>query len=277
MMPDLHFGWHMAVLLLSLTGFALLALSSEREGQILLRRQVRSQGKQWFRWLGCTSLGLALWLCAWGWQFHFGTVLWLGWLSMAAVVLVFAIAYWPWRNIEKSHGRQQKKTEIVKSTASDSRSLKALLTLGWGVLFAAPVIFTWSLLHAAPWPVLRADAVKGEIGPWRFTLAEEVREAPEVLASGAAVKHFVLRIEGDELAIAKVWLRLQPPRSLRTSGMAFEGRHGNREVMIAVPPSTKVNDDFWLTVLGQDGQEHRASIPLGRLSPATADFVEGRQ
>ncbi len=32
MMPDLPWGWHLAVLLLGLGGLALLALASEREG-----------------------------------------------------------------------------------------------------------------------------------------------------------------------------------------------------------------------------------------------------
>ncbi len=40
MMPDLPWGWHLAVLLLGLGGLALLALASEREGELLLRRSV---------------------------------------------------------------------------------------------------------------------------------------------------------------------------------------------------------------------------------------------
>ncbi|THF62613.1 DUF3325 domain-containing protein [Pseudothauera rhizosphaerae] len=277
MMPDLHFGWHLAVLALSLGGFALLALASEREGTVLLRRPASAAERRVFRWLGWPLLGLALALCAWGWLAHFGTVLWLGWLSVAAVVLVFTIAYWPWRKKREFHGRPRKTAEIIMPPAVASPWMGLTRGAGWFVLAAAPLAFGWQLWQAEPWPVLRADAVRGEIGPWRYRLAEEEREAPEVLASGAAVKHFVLRLEGDELAVARAWLRVQPPRSLRTAGMAFDGNHGNREAMLVIPPSATAQDTFWLTVQGKNGQIYRAEIDMRRLSPATAAFVEGQR
>lgn len=272
MMPDLPFGWHLAVLASSLGGFALLALASEREGALLLRRATTAAERRVFRWLGWPLLGLALALCVRGWLAHFGTVLWLGWLSVAALALVFGIAYWPWRRTQPQR-RARRLSAIVEPGAGPAW----LLGLGWCALAAAPLAFGWQLWHAEPWPVLRADAVQGEIGPWRYRLAEEEREAPEALASGAAVKHFVLRLEGDELAVARAWLRVQPPRSLRTAGMAFEGSHGNREAMVAIPPSATRQDAFWLTVQGKDGAVHQARIEMERLSPATADFVEGRR
>ncbi|MBW7900308.1 MAG: DUF3325 domain-containing protein [Rhodocyclaceae bacterium] len=104
MMPDLHFGWHLAVLLLSLAGFALLALASEREGKVLLHRQATAMEKHLFRGLGWPLLGLSFGLCLWAWEPNFGTVLWFGWLSVAAVVLVFALAYWPWRKAPSGRG-----------------------------------------------------------------------------------------------------------------------------------------------------------------------------
>lgn len=275
MMPELSFGWQLAVLALSLGGFVLLALASEREGAALLHRSATTAERRVFRWLGWSLLGLALGWCAWGWLAHFGTVLWLGWLSVAAVALVFAIAYWPWRERREFHGRPRKTAEIIVPLASPWAGLAR--GAGWLVLAAAPLAFGWQLRHTEPWPVLRADAMQGEIGPWRYRLAEEAREAPEVLASGAAVKHFMLRLEGDELAVARAWLRVQPPRSLRTAGMAFEGSHGNREAMIAIPPSTTRLDAFWLTVQDKNGQIYQTRIEMRRLSPATADFVEGQR
>lgn len=104
MMPDLHVGWHLAVLLLSLAGFALLALASEREGRMLLHRPATAMEKRLFRGLGWPLLGLSFGLCLWAWQVHFGTVLWFGWLSVAAVALVFAAAYWPWRKRPPGRG-----------------------------------------------------------------------------------------------------------------------------------------------------------------------------
>lgn len=268
MMPDLYFGWHLAVLVLSLGGFALLALGSEREGAVLLRRSPSAGEKRVFRWLGGSLLGLALALCVWGWFSHFGTVLWLGWLSVAAVALVFAIACWPWRQAQP----------LRRARQVTARQLTPHAKPAWLLALAAvPLAFGWQLWQAEPWPVLRADAVRGEIGPWRYRLAEEEREAPEVLASGAAVKHVVLRLEGDELAVARAWLRVQPPRSLRTAGMAFEGSHGNREAMIVIPLSATAQDAFWLTVQGKDGQVYQVEIAMRRLSPATAAFVEDQR
>lgn len=99
MMPDLPWGWHLAALLLNLAGLALLALASEREGALLLRRVASAAQKRLLRCLGWLVLALALWLCAWGWRAHFGLMLWLGWLSVAAVAvaLVAGIACWPRR------------------------------------------------------------------------------------------------------------------------------------------------------------------------------------
>jgi len=277
MMPDLHVGWHLTVLLLSLGGFALLALSSEREGAVLLHRSATTVERHVFRWGGWLFLSVAIALCAWGWLVQFGTVLWLGWLTVAAVGLVFAIAYWPWREKRELHGRPRKTAKFIAPPAVASPWMGLTRSAGWLVLAASPLAFGWQLWQAEPWPVLRADAVQGEIGPWRYRLAEEEREAPEVLSGGAAVKHFVLRLEGDELAVARAWLRVQPPRSLRTAGMAFEGSHGNREAMLVIPPSATVQDAFWLTVQGKDGQVYRTEIEMHRLSPATADFVEERR
>ena len=275
MMPDLPLHWDLGALALSLGGFVLLALASEREGAVLLRAPTDRVPRRLFRWLGAHALALSLALCVWGWQASFGTVLWLGWLSVVAVALVFAIAYWPWRSAERPHRRARAAPQAVAPAATASPWTGLLRAAGWLALAAAPPVFAWHLSQADPWPVLRADAVQGEIGPWRYRLAEEERAPPEVLASGAAVKHFVLRLQGDELSVARAWLRVHPPRSLRTAGMEFEGSHGNREAMIVIPPSAMEHDAFWLTVQGKDGQVYQTDIAMRRLSPATADFVEG--
>lgn len=277
MMPNLIVGWHWLVLTLSLGGFMLLALASEREGKILLRRTATRREKFVFRLLGWPLLILALGVCIWGWFGHFGTVLWFGWLTVAATTVVLAITYWPGREKREFHGRPRKSREIVSPPAVASSWAGLKHGVGWFVLAVAPLAFGWQLWQAEPWPVLRAYAVQGEIGPWRYRLAEEEREAPEVLSNGTAVKHFMLRLEGDELAVAHAWLRVQPPRSLRTAGMAFEGSHGNREAMLVIPPSATAQDAFWLTVQGKDGQVYQVEIPMRRLSPATAAFVEGQR
>jgi len=277
MMPDLPWGWHLAVLASSLGGFALLALASEREGEALLRQPATGAQRRLFRLLGWPLLVLALALCVRGWFAHFGIVLWLGWLSVAAVALVFGIAYWPWRAAPARRKVLNASKNIATSAYRTSAGCRFFTYFLWALLVIFPVGFAWALWQAPVHPLLRADAVQGEIGPWRYRLAEEEREAPEVLASGAAVKHFMLQLDGDSLAVARAWLRVQPPRSLRTAGMAFEGSHGNREAMIAIPPSATAQDAFWLTVQGKDGQVYQVPIEMRRLSPATAEFVQGRQ
>lgn len=277
MMPDLPWGWHLAVLLLSLGGLALLALASEREGELLLRRSVPLAHRRLLRCLGWPLLASALAVCVGGWFGHFGTVLWLGWLSVAAVALVFGIAYVPWRD-EPAGRRVRNALETIAARACCTSAGGRLgLYFLWVLLVLSPLAFAWALWQAPVHPLRRADAVQGPVGPWTYRLAEEVQAAPEVLASGAAVKHFVLQLQGDELAVARAWLRVQPPRSPRTAGMAFEGHHADREAMIAIPPSATAQDAFWLTVQGKDGQLHHAEIGMRRLSPATADFVEGRR
>jgi len=271
MMPHLPAGWQWLVFALSLSGFLCLALASQREGATLLGRPPGPKLRRGLHALGWPLLAVALGVCMVNWQASFGTVLWFGWLTLAALGLVFAIAYWPWRRKATPAGRRRVAVEQETRLPWAVRSVLAL------VLISIPLTFGWSLWQAEPWPVLRADAVQGEIGPWHYRLAEEEREAPEVLSNGMAVKHFMLRLEGDELAVARAWLRVQPPRSLRTAGMAFEGSHGNREAMLVIPPSATELDAFWLTVQDKDGQVYQVKIAMRRLSPATAEFVEGRQ
>lgn len=271
MMPHLSAGWQWLVFALSLAGFACLALTREREGATLLGRPPGPDLRRGLYVLGWPLLAVAWGVCMVNWQASFGTVLWFGWLTVAALGLVFAIAYWPWRRKATPAARHRVAVEQEIRLPWAVRSGLAL------ALISIPLTFGWQLWQAEPWPVLRADAVQGEIGAWRYRLVEEEREAPEVLSNGTAVKHFMLRLEGDELAVAHAWLRVQPPRSLRTAGMAFEGSHGNREAMLVIPPSSTEQDAFWLTVQGKDGQVYQVEIPMRRLSPATAAFVEGQR
>lgn len=272
MMPDLFIGWHVLVLALSLGGFTLLALASEREGRLLLRHGVSTQKKRAFRLLGWPLLALAWAVCVRGWFGHFGTVLWFGWLTMASTALVFAIAYWPWR---KQGGRQADGAV----TAPDAATPPAR---GWRgpwllLLVGLPLGFGWQLQQAPPHPLSRSDAVKGQVGPWDFVIVEEEREAPEISAIGVPVKHFMLRFCDDcELQIAQAWLQIRQPRSLQAAGMRLQREGRAREAMLAIPPAARVEDGLWLTVRSRSGEVYQTMLDIRRLSPATAGFMAAR-
>lgn len=277
MMPDLFIGWHALVLALSLGGFALLALAREREGRLLLGRGASAQQRRAFRLLGWPLLALAWAVCVWGWFGHFGTVLWFGWLTMAATALVFAIAYWPWR---KQGGRQadgggaaaaNRLPDVAPPPARGWRGLWLLLLVGF------PLGFGWQLHQAPPHPLLRSDAVTGQAGPWRFVIAEEEREAPEISAIGVPVKHFMLRFCDEcELQIAQAWLQIRQPYSLQAAGMRLQREGRNREAMLAIPPAAWAEDGLWLTVRSRSGEVYQTAFDIRRLSPATAGFLAAR-
>ena len=174
--------------LLTLAGLVLLALANDREGKLLLRRIPARWLKRVFRLLGYLMLALALWVCVLGWRGNFGPFLWFGWLTVAALVWVFAIAYWPWR--EKQPQRKPRAPRgKAQNTVDHATSAEATPTLststgmalwhrGWHtvlalLLIAIPLGFVAAVYQAPVHPLLRADALQGQVGPWTFTLVEE--------------------------------------------------------------------------------------------------------
>lgn len=163
MMPALGFNWHLAVLGLILAGFVLLALASERESKVLLRRPSTARERRLFRWLGWPLLGLSFGFCIWAWRPSFGTVLWFGWLSVAAVALVFGIAYWPWRELRKSHGRPQKKRDSPECRPPVSGFSRSIRRFGYMLLLLIPLAFGWALSSAENRPTAALANVPGAV------------------------------------------------------------------------------------------------------------------
>lgn len=278
MMPIRPFWWDLFGLALCLAGFALLALAAEREGKVLLHRPATVRERWIFRLLGWPLLGASLTLAVQGWRGNFGPILWLGWLALAALLVVFAISYWPWRaHAHRKHGTATLAV-AAKADVPASFSLRlwrAVLMFG---LVALPVGFGWTVAQAPVHPLLRADAVHGQVGPWSFVIAEEdVGEPPEVTPSGVFVKHLVLRFcEDCDTGIRAAYLQLREPPSPNALGLRFMGERWEREVTLSIPDGISTQDQLWLSVVGKDGQVHRTAFEVAKLSPALAQFIKER-
>jgi hypothetical protein len=217
---------------------------------------------------------LALWICVQEWRGSFGSVLWFGWLTVAALALIFALGSGDRR--QRTEDRRRK-TEDGKVSGASPRAMTVQGGLAWGVFLLLPCLFLLSGWRAESWPVLRGDAVAGEAGPWAFTIAEAEIAAPKVGGSGAVMKEFALRFADAALPdIRAAYLRARKPRSLRAAGMAFEGDF-LRTAKIVIPPAFRAEERIWLTVEGRNGEVHHAAVEVGRVSPALARFLAGEE
>jgi hypothetical protein len=134
------------------------------------------------------------------------------------------------------------------------------------------LLFAWRI---DPWPVLREDAVSGKVGPWDFTLAETEPDAPKQGKSGAVMKAFELRFSDTaHPQIRAAYLQARKPRSLRASGIAFEGQH-LRTANIPIPPAFQPEEQIWLTVESWNGEIHQTALDVAHISPSLARFLAG--
>lgn len=91
-MPLVSVGWNVVALVLCLAGFFFLVFANEREGRRLLRRPASGRERRVCAAAGGVLLFFALWVCVQEWRGTFGSVLWFGWLTVAALALIFALA-----------------------------------------------------------------------------------------------------------------------------------------------------------------------------------------
>jgi hypothetical protein len=92
MMPIVSFGWKVLVFVLCLAGFFFLVFANKREGRRLLHRPASKRERRVCAVAGGVLLCLALWVCVQEWRGNFGSILWFGWLTMAALAVIFAAA-----------------------------------------------------------------------------------------------------------------------------------------------------------------------------------------
>jgi hypothetical protein len=246
---------------------------------------------------------LALWVCVQEWRGTFGSVLWFGWLTVAALALIFALALGVRQEAAHKghhrHGRRlhQDAAEDAAGAARvagedagkveggcsaacracavcrSSRFRQAKRGAVWGAFILLPCLFLLSGWRGEPWPVLREDAVAGKVGPWDFTIAEVETGAPKIGGSGAVMKAFALRFaEAAQPDIRAAYLQAREPRSLKASGIAFAGNH-LRTANILIPPAFQPEEQIWLTVEGRNGEVHQTALDVARVSPSLARFL----
>ena len=81
---------HMAIFSLSLSGFAVLLLAMARHQQDWLRRKLAASPRRRLRMTGFALLAAAFAVAGSGFGWGYGTVLWCGWLTVSAALIVAA-------------------------------------------------------------------------------------------------------------------------------------------------------------------------------------------
>nr|WP_312989851.1 DUF3325 domain-containing protein [Comamonas koreensis] len=268
-------GTHLAILGLSLLGFVALALATERHAEHLLGRLPAPHWRLLARVAGWLLLGMAL---AWGIRVldvGVGISFWLGWLTVAALALVFVLPYWPWQPPVREKPLRPSKAEAVLPVAPSPgrrRSIAAAL------LAATLAVFVIGLWRVETQPLKRPDAILGQIGPWPFSLAEAHRDLPELVDMDVPMKEFRLRFcDACDNDIGSVYLKVNRPRSLRATGMGFMGQRWERRVEIPLPSTLQADSELWLTVVGKDGAVHQTHWRMDQVAPATVAWFEQRR
>lgn len=262
---------HAGLLAISLLGFFALALASERYGEHLLGRPPSAPLQLAARIAGWLLLALAL---AWGvaaLNAGVGIAMWLGWLTVAALVLVFSFPKWPWQPPARAKPERTPKLPDASTIPVPRRRRRVAAVL----LLATAGVFGYSLAQVEPQLLQRPDAVRGKIGPWAYTLAEAHREAPELMAMDIPFKEFRIRFcDSCDLEIRQVLVKVNRPRNERTTGMAFMGARWERRAEIPLPSTTNADSELWLTVIGKDGSVHQAAVPVARVAPSTVAWFK---
>lgn len=270
-MSSILTGAHLGILGLSLLGFLALALATERHAEHLLARTLgRLPGPRWrllARCAGWLLLAIALAMAVQVLGVGIGITLWLGWLSIAALAWVFTFPYWPWQPVAVDRPARAPKAGLPQPRLR--RGIAA------GLLLATAAVFATGLARMDVPPLQRSDAIQGQVGPWRFTLAEADQQPPEVMEMDTPMKEYRLRFcDACDADIRHAYLKVNPPCSDRASGMGFMGARWERRVEIPLPATTEAGSALWLTVVGKDGQVHRVHWRMDQVSPATVAWFQ---
>ena len=306
MMPIRGPAWDLVLFVCVLVGFGLLALASDREGRTVTGQSPSLRRKRLLRAVGWPVLVLALTIGVIGWRGNFGTVVWLGWLTVAALILVFGIAlvFPAGRDRRRERGaRRPGAPKAIEATSRQSRPATARLATAasdrltsatpgppsaghparrsagqvLGVTLAIlgvlllPIVFAVLLWRAPPHPMAGPGVVRGQVGPWSFELVEESPDGPEPTPAGDGMKHLILRFcDRCEGEIRAVYVQGRAPWSVLSRGLRFTEGPGPREALLAIPASRRNIDAVWITAVGKDGSLHRVSLPLEQVMPVTA-------
>ena len=84
-----------AAFCLAYAGFSALCLAMDRHYENVFDRGIPRRHRLPLRLLGWLGLALSLAACAAAWGWSYGTVEWVGILSLAGLLLIWFLAYWP--------------------------------------------------------------------------------------------------------------------------------------------------------------------------------------
>lgn len=281
---------HLLVLLISLAAFTGLALAMPKYGKAVFSNPLSDARRQMLRLAGWSLLIVALALSIYRWQFDIGTVTWLGWLSVAGLVPVLVLSRWAEkpgirqnnkrRSLAQRSGRESGGSGFESAKRGQSSSASRVVFAAAALLI--PLAWFSAQLYTAPIkPLMRDDAIHGQIGPWTFTLAEREQGPLEIVNRDVPQKVFVIRFcDVCDRDIRIAYLNVREPRflegsgdALRTADNAFQGRGREKTAEIPVPRGTTLDDGLWLTVESTDGEVYHRRFDIQRLSPAMARFI----
>jgi hypothetical protein len=155
MMPIVSFGWDVLAFVLCLVGFFFLVFANEREGRRLLHRPASQRERRICAAAGGGLLMLALWVCVQQWRGNFGSVLWFGWLTVAALTLIFALASVQ-EEERKGHHRHGKRHQLPEAGEASGDAVREDVDCHG----AAPLAMRakWGEHPAPPWNGREQDA-----------------------------------------------------------------------------------------------------------------------
>ena len=268
------------VAMLSVAGFVCLMLGIPKYFSFVTQSNLNKPLRHFFRTVGWLSLFLAVFFSLKTWNLDEGLSVWLGWLSVAGVVLVFYLPYWPWKaKVKKISVHRMVKAGTTGHVSSRRPWQKVIIAFCMMLLLA---VVLWQYLKTPVTPLMRDDAYHGRIGSWEFVLAESDQGKPNEVSENIFIKKFELKLScpnvEDEVAclsqIRRAFLKVRKPRNLRSAGNLFFGPVWRKRVEIYIPSAMRLEDEFWLTVEAMNGEVHYASIELSDLSPATKRFIK---
>lgn len=272
-------GVHLGILAISLLGFAGLALATERYSEHLLRRLPAPRWRHLARAAGWLLLAVALALGIRYLGASVGITLWLGWLTVASLLLVFVtFPTWPWQPAQRAAPARKLRAKDGAAEEPLPRRSRLRRWLVAALLVAVPLVYLLGLQATSVKPLMRPDAVEGKVGPWTFKLAESEQRVPDLVAMDIPMKSYHVRFcDACDEQIRAAYLKVNKPRSMRAAGIVLGGARWDRRVDIQLPANTTADSQLWLTVVGKDGEIHQATVRMGEVSPSTVEWFAKRE
>lgn len=133
---------HLGVFGVSVLALLALAFATERHAEHLLGRLPAHRWRLLARIAGWLLLVASLAWSILAFDPGIGITLWLGWLSVAALALVFLLPLWPWQPLERTKAKARL---ITVDTRADVRLPRILRTIAAALLGVTVAVFCISL------------------------------------------------------------------------------------------------------------------------------------